>query len=249
MTRLWLAVLSGAVIISGTFGCGDDGEGVAPIVTATITGVESPVVTGAEAPPTEPNHEAARQPTREADESEESEDSEALEVRENDPVRERAVRPTGEASSMVERTIAEESPRPLPRSAPRGPARPEPPVLEPTLVDTSGLGVSRMVMARGVEERAPVDESVRFSAADSGRIYAFLEIQNPEGEERDITLTWRTLGDGARNLSSVEVHVGPHRRWRTWAYTRQLRTPGRYEAIVRDHEDRVIARHPFVVTR
>ncbi|MBZ0121540.1 MAG: DUF2914 domain-containing protein, partial [Sandaracinaceae bacterium] len=36
-------------------------------------------------------------------------------------------------------------------------------------------------------------------------------------------------------------------RWRTWAYSRNVSRPGRWQAVVRDAEGRVIARRAFDV--
>ena len=119
---------------------------------------------------------------------------------------------------------------------------------EPEVVETDGLGIDRVVMAREVVDRSPVGEQTAFSAGEGGRIYAYLEVANPEREEREITVAWVPADNPDREISRVEVRVGPHPRWRTWAYTSRLTRPGQYLAVVRDHEDHVIARAPFEVT-
>ncbi len=120
--------------------------------------------------------------------------------------------------------------------------------LEPELVETEGLRVVRIAVARGVEEREPVDPGTSFSAAEVERVYAFLEVANPERTECEITVAWAPTDDLEDERGRVSVNVGPQPRWRTWSYTSRLGRPGRYMAIVRDPDGRVIARAPFDIT-
>lgn len=121
-------------------------------------------------------------------------------------------------------------------------------VLQPEIVETEGIGVRQVALARTIEDRVPVDPSTTFSVEEGGRIYAYLEVTNPDREEGELTVAWARAEDLEDELSRVEVQVGAYPRWRTWAYTSRLNRPGRYMAIVRDHDGEVIARAPFEVT-
>lgn len=120
--------------------------------------------------------------------------------------------------------------------------------LEPELLATTGLHLSRIVMARGIEEREPIDSGTRFSVSSSEeRIYAYIEVANPDSAEDELEVRWIRADSPDDVISSVQVNVGPHPRWRTWAYTSLIRQPGSYMAIVADSEGRLIARAPFEV--
>lgn len=120
--------------------------------------------------------------------------------------------------------------------------------LEPELLETEGLRVVRIALARGVEEREPVGAGRSFSASEDERIYAYLELANPERVECEISVAWAPVTTPDDETGRVEVRVGPQPRWRTWSYTSRLDRPGRYMAIVRDADGRVIARAPFELT-
>ena len=135
-----------------------------------------------------------------------------------------------------------------------GPTAVEPPTgdarsLEPELIATSGLHLSRMVIARGIEEREPLDSGTRFEVTNDGRIYAYIEVANPDAVEDEVEVKWVQAESPDEVISRVNVNVGPHPRWRTWAYTSLIREPGQYLAVVTDSEGRLIARAPFEVVR
>jgi len=121
--------------------------------------------------------------------------------------------------------------------------------MEPEIVERDGLMINRVVMARDVEDRTPVDERTSFRSSEDERIYAFLDVANPEREQQELTVAWMRTERPDDVVSQVAVDVGPHPRWRTWAYTSRLRRPGRYMVVVRDAEDEVIARAPFEVVQ
>lgn len=99
-------------------------------------------------------------------------------------------------------------------------------------------------MARGVSAREPVGPGTSFRAAETPRIFAFVELTSEAPEESEITVTL-TSSQGAPQ--EVKLTVGAERRWRTWAALRP-RGAGDYVAIVRSARGRVLARTAFQVT-
>jgi hypothetical protein len=105
--------------------------------------------------------------------------------------------------------------------------------------------VKRLVLAKGVKDRKPVDPGASFEASENERIYAFVEVENPERAPSHVFVTFEKEG-GAR-FGKVELEVGSSSRWRTWAWTRGARKPGNYVAVVRDSKGKVLAREKFEV--
>ncbi len=116
------------------------------------------------------------------------------------------------------------------------------------LIATEGLHLERLVMSREVEDREPVDAATSFATSEVERIYAYMEFDNPDRQAGEVSVAWAPADAPDEERSRVTVNVGPHPRWRTWAYTSLLTQPGRYVAVVRDADDRVIARSVFEVT-
>jgi len=114
------------------------------------------------------------------------------------------------------------------------------------LAETEGLGLAELTVARGVEERKPVDPGQRFSLADGKKLYAVMVVSNPEKVESEVTVAWQP--DGGKERGGVTVKVGPQPRWRTWAYHSHFKKPGLYYAIVRSAEGQVLGKAPFVIT-
>jgi hypothetical protein len=107
------------------------------------------------------------------------------------------------------------------------------------------LRVKRLVLARSIASREPVDVASRFSAAEIDRIYAFVEIENPDRAESEIVVTFEPEQGAA--TGHVRLDVGASSRWRTWAFTRAARQPGAWAAVVRDGQGTVLARTAFEV--
>jgi hypothetical protein len=74
-----------------------------------------------------------------------------------------------------------------------------------------------------------------------------VEVENPEAEESEITVTFEPPGGGDAR-GNVTLDVGASRRWRTWAYTRGARSAGAWTAVVRGPGGEELARAPFEVT-
>ncbi len=126
-----------------------------------------------------------------------------------------------------------------PPEAPRAPAK--------VKATTEGaLVVKRLVVAPAVKGREPVSPATSFKA-DAGKIYAFVELENKEATESEITVSFEAP-DGKSATGNVKLDVGASPQWRTWAYTRAARTAGSWTAIVKNRRGDVLARAPFEVT-
>jgi hypothetical protein len=167
---------------------------------------------------------------------------------------ERGAQPGGEASA---RPAALAAPSAAPTAAPVAvvcppaaasvapPEAPRPPVKVKATTE-GALVVKRLVVAPAVKGREPVDPATSFKA-DSGKIYAFVELENKEATESEITVSFEAP-DGKSATGNVKLDVGAEPRWRTWAYTRAARTAGSWTAIVKNRRGDVLARAPFEVT-
>lgn len=111
------------------------------------------------------------------------------------------------------------------------------------------LRVRRLVVAEGVErgKREPVGAKASFKAANVDRLYAFVEVENPEKAETEVFVTFEPEDNGA-SQGQVALQVGASSRWRTWAYTRGVKKAGSWAAVVRSADGTVLARTPFEVT-
>jgi hypothetical protein len=108
----------------------------------------------------------------------------------------------------------------------------------------TALRVERLVVARGVEAREPQGADTVF-AADEKRLFAFLEVDNPERAPGDVKVTF-VAPDGEAQ-PPIELAVGDSPHWRTWAFTRRAHAPGTWKAIVRDERGHVLASTEFDV--
>ncbi|MEZ4293476.1 MAG: DUF2914 domain-containing protein [Polyangiaceae bacterium] len=111
------------------------------------------------------------------------------------------------------------------------------------------LRVRRLVVAEGVERgrREPVGAASSFKASDVDKLYAFVEIENPNRADSEVFVTFEPDGEGP-SQGQVTLDVGAAPRWRTWAYTRGVKKAGSWAAVVRSADGTVLARTPFEVT-
>lgn len=111
------------------------------------------------------------------------------------------------------------------------------------------LKVRRLVVAEGVErgKREPVGAGSSFKVADVDKLYAFVEVENPEKAESEVFVTFEPEDNGA-SQGQVSLRVGASPRWRTWAFTRGVKKAGSWAAVVRSQDGKVLARTPFEVT-
>ncbi len=125
--------------------------------------------------------------------------------------------------------------------------REEPEIEAPNLAESEGVHLKRLVLARAVENREPIEAGTTFEIDSEKRIYAFISVVNPTASESEVTVSWAPA-DGGRERGKTIVSVGAHPRWRTWAYTRGIQTPGKWKVIIRNSAGEIIGEAPFEVT-
>ncbi|RYZ03209.1 MAG: DUF2914 domain-containing protein [Myxococcales bacterium] len=108
------------------------------------------------------------------------------------------------------------------------------------------LHVKRLVIASGVHDREPltVTEPLR---ADGTPIYAFAELSNPEGASENVRITFERQGGKQRAGDVVLPVPGKVGRHRTWAFTRHIFAPGRWDAVLRSESGTELGRASFDV--
>jgi hypothetical protein len=108
-----------------------------------------------------------------------------------------------------------------------------------------GLGVRRLAVATGVAGREPVGAGTSF-ASDTERLFAFVEATNPGGDETELVVTFESDAGEEVGFANVSVPAGVE-RWRTWAWSRNVHTPGAWTAVIRDTDGTELARQRFDV--
>jgi hypothetical protein len=116
---------------------------------------------------------------------------------------------------------------------------------EPSVDLDADLYVKRLVLARGIEGREPLQPSSVFFTGQQSRIYAFIEVGNRDRRASEVRVSFVREGDAEQGVVTLKVGASP--RWRTWAFTRKARKPGRYTVIVRDGRGEELARKPFTL--
>lgn len=107
------------------------------------------------------------------------------------------------------------------------------------------LAVKRLVFARGIDGHEPQDTSTTFSARED-RVYAFLEVENPGGEDGVDVVFQPPAGASF----AVPLKVGGNTsHFRTWAFTRRAHDAGEWTVVIRDAHGKVLARQSFTVTK
>lgn len=118
------------------------------------------------------------------------------------------------------------------------------------LVETGGLQITELTMARGIEKQGKTRNPVKSGDSfiiDGERVYAFIRIANPKEEETTLAVTWTAPGsDKERGKTSVSVR--PQKKWTTWAFHKHLKKTGMWTVTVRNAEDQVLARRQFEMT-
>jgi len=153
----------------------------------------------------------------------------------------------GDGVSVVSQAATETA-----KPVPSAPAQPKPTLDrldvadEPRVDVTADLDVGRLVIARGVEGREPVDPADSFNQAEAKRIYAFVEVRNRDRVASEIYVSF--VKDGAPANAGVRLRVGASSRWRTWAYTRLATQPGRWRVTVRSGSGEELASKAFEIT-
>ena len=162
--------------------------------------------------------------------------------------------------AAAEPALAPEPATPAPEPA----ATPDPAAVEPVaavpidpsapeaapgvdLLEREGVSLGSLVIARGVEKRQPVEPGTSFSLAGGNKLYAIMEVNNPEKLGSELSVAWLLEGsDGERG--AVTLAVGEQPKWRTWAYHSGFKKPGRWAAVVRDAGGVELGRATFDVT-
>ncbi len=116
----------------------------------------------------------------------------------------------------------------------------------PRRASADSLTVRRLVLARGVRGREPIDAGTSFRATGQ-KVYAFVEVDNRAGAPAEVVVDFEPP-NGATPHGDVTLAVGAGPRWRTWAYTRTANIPGMWTAVVRTRTGEVLARAPFEIT-
>ncbi|MBN1607006.1 MAG: DUF2914 domain-containing protein [Polyangiaceae bacterium] len=107
----------------------------------------------------------------------------------------------------------------------------------------SRLKVKRLVVTHDVEQREPV--AVDTLSTDK-QVVAFVELANDGADVAEIEITF--VQEGKPPVGHIKLEVpGEKPHWRTWARTRQVRTPGEWEAVVSTNGGAELARTKFVV--
>jgi len=113
--------------------------------------------------------------------------------------------------------------------------------------DPATLRVKRLVIAKNVDKREPVDAGTSFKKSELGKLYAFVEVENPEADKSEIVVRFLPPGEKA-SRGNVDLEVGASKRWRTWASTRTIDREGTWQAVVTTQDGRELARQSFEVT-
>lgn len=133
---------------------------------------------------------------------------------------------------------AGESARPAPSAAP---------VVVSKGTTVSTLRVKRLLVTSGVQEREPLAVAGALPS-DGTPIYAFAELDNPNGASENIRITFERKG-GSERVGNVTLPVpGKVSRHRTWATTRFIRAAGVWEAVLWSESGRELERTSFEVS-
>ena len=207
-------------------GCGDQSQEPAPAVHTESSPADEATESGS-ARPALPETSAATPSPEPA-----AEVLEQVEV-EPEPAREEA--PPEDEEVAAERV---EEPTPTPEPAPS--------LAAPTLGSHEDLSLRRLVIATDIEEREPVGAAQRFSS-NNEQITVFLGLRNEGAEAVSVRVVFERPNGSRMNGLSLEVPAGAT-RWRTWARSRNIHTPGVWSAVVETGAGVEIGRSPFEIT-
>lgn len=110
---------------------------------------------------------------------------------------------------------------------------------------TSALTLKRILFSEAIDKREPAAAEETFSAKETDKVYAFVELGNPSKEKSHVTVTFiPPMG----SPSKVELDVGNKPRWRTWAKKSKPRAVGTWTVVVTDDKGAELGRRTFEVT-
>lgn len=107
--------------------------------------------------------------------------------------------------------------------------------------DREGLEIAELTLAKGYEQREPVEPTTAFSVGD-GRVWVVLRVKNTTGSEATIRVTFETASRdlGEVPVGGVTLTIPPSTRgYRTVART-ALRRAGSYRVVVRTESGAVL---------
>ncbi len=107
------------------------------------------------------------------------------------------------------------------------------------------LSIKRIQFAESIDKREPVSPEETFSAKQTDKLYAFVELDNPEKARGRVFVSFiPPVGSS----SKVELRVGDKSRWRTWALRRNVKAAGTWTVVVKDGKGNELGRRTFEVT-
>jgi len=154
---------------------------------------------------------------------------------------------SGEQGTVAE--VSTEAPEPAPRVAearvPDAESAEGLSAPAPELHSVDGLTLRRLVVARDVSGREPVEAGTSFPAEERPMV-AFVDLANASDEDRSVHVTFeREDGEGVGHVSlDVPADVP---RWRTWMRSRMVTSEGRWVAVVRTEDGALLGRARFMV--
>jgi len=132
---------------------------------------------------------------------------------------------------------------PTARLAPSAQTKP-PAAATPPHAAATDLTVHRVEIATSVVEREPVTDVPVHAGED--RVYAFLDVANDSSAPAELVVTFERSGSTPVGLVSLTVPANQP-RWRTWAFTRGIRTPGEWTVRVRTASGAEVVARQFEV--
>lgn len=118
---------------------------------------------------------------------------------------------------------------------------------EPAKPVASALSVKRFVVSSGVKDREPLSGAEPL-LSDGKAIYAFAELSNERGGSENVRVTFERRG-GRERVGDVSLPVPAHAaRHRTWAFTRFIRAPGVWDAVLWNENGAELSRTSFEVS-
>lgn len=146
-------------------------------------------------------------------------------------------------------TVAPSATTPPPPLREAAPEEAEAPAVDPYAPELRSRGdvrVRRLVLSTGVSRHEPTGAADVFTLGGPSRIYAFVDAVNRSGDAVALEVTFEPPAGETAGHVSLDVPARA-RRWRTWAYTRHVYEAGRWQAVVRGPDGRVLARRAFDV--
>jgi hypothetical protein len=104
--------------------------------------------------------------------------------------------------------------------------------------------IERFVLARGVDQREPVEESDVFAGDE--KIFAFVQLKNPDAAPFSFRVHWEPV-EGPASPYGVALKVETAARFRTWSWTAIPREAGQYKAVLRTLDGAELASRAFTI--